>query len=140
VVDLCLLSVPPADYSYEYEKVTLRSRDCSCVCVLAFVDGVEKLWSSHARPAASPATCRPHPLQYNYPSRQFLARHGLRPKNALRTLRDYRQRYACYRRASAAGCRAAGPLRLDVVELSSFTPLPRAGPTPPCRSCTAACP
>lgn len=32
-----------------------------------------------------------------YPSRQFMARHGLRPKHRCATLADYRQRYACYR-------------------------------------------
>jgi phosphodiesterase/alkaline phosphatase D-like protein len=33
-----------------------------------------------------------------YPSRHFMARHGLRPKHRCTTLDDYRQRYACYRR------------------------------------------
>ncbi|GAB4817815.1 hypothetical protein N2152v2_004861 [Parachlorella kessleri] len=35
--------------------------------------------------------------KYNYPGRQFQARHGLRPKNQCHTLLDYRARYACYR-------------------------------------------
>ncbi|KAI3430585.1 hypothetical protein D9Q98_005178 [Chlorella vulgaris] len=32
-----------------------------------------------------------------YPGKQFQARHGLRPKHKLKSLEDYRQRYACHR-------------------------------------------
>ncbi|EFN53116.1 hypothetical protein CHLNCDRAFT_137467 [Chlorella variabilis] len=35
--------------------------------------------------------------KYNYPAKQFQARHGLRPKHRLKELGDYRERYACYR-------------------------------------------
>ena len=35
--------------------------------------------------------------KYNYPGKQFQARHGLRPKNQCHNLLDYRARYACYR-------------------------------------------